>query len=589
MSNLQSRSTLSASPEHIRLRAICAGLAAAGVVASLALPSPAVLAAEPTVEIYSRDVSRTQAGFDQPGQVLNDASTIAVRSPMKGADATGGLRISVDHARPVGAVSELGKFFGSPKAVLTSCYDYGPYGPLLDIAAGIAFPPAAIGKTTSLRTLTLTNTGGEAVGFTGMATTLGDFSAISTCGGSLAAGESCTIELGFSPNSPGLRTGELVIPLDRTAGAITVPLTGKAAAVTVDAYRYPDCIEFPPTMVGQASSAQYWWYPDRVYIYNWSSEADLFVQGSPDSLNFKIRSSTCSGAIPADYSCQMVPWFTPKVAGPIQGTLYLPSNADVPLDPVILLGTGIAEPQGTLVKDPRALSFGQLEVGATSERQSVTITNESYFIDSAPLDDFSAPQAKALQSFYGPPVRINSVTIEGDYAMDHDCRYLEAGASCTINVTFTPTAPGDRPGYIQVNSDATNKALGIGLSGTGSQPAVADLVLSAYSVSFGSGVMGRPAESKEITLRNIGGADLTLLGMYITGDFSYKSDCPTVLPPAGTCKATISFQPSIPGARTGKFVVTSNATPSTDEASLAGNGCRPYGPPNSRVSDPGCS
>ncbi len=471
--------------------------------------------------------------------------------------------------------------------MLTSCYDYGPYGPLLDIAAGIAFPPAAIGKTTSLRTVTLTNTGGEAVGFSGMATTLGDFSAVSTCGGSLAAGESCTIELGFSPNSPGLRTGELLIPVDQGAGAVTVPLNGKAATGSIVAYRYPDCLEFPPTMVGQVSTTYFW--PYAVVVENWSSDKDLFVSPGPDTLSFKIRSNTCSPSLPADYSCEIVPIFTPKVAGPIQGTLYLPSNADVPLDPVILLGTGIAEPQGTLVKDPRALSFGQLEVGATSERQSVTITNESFLIDSAPLDGFSAPQAKALQSFYGPPVRINSVTIEGDYAMDHDCRYLEAGASCTINVTFTPTAPGDRPGYIQVNSDATNKALGIGLSGTGSQPAMADLVLSAYSVSFGSGVMGRPAESKEITLRNIGGADVTLLGMYITGDFSYKSDCPTVLPPAGTCKATISFQPSIPGARTGKFVVNSSDTPGTDEASLAGNGCRPFGPPNSRVSDPGCS
>lgn len=588
MSNSVIRTTPSASPDHLRIRGICAGLAAAGLVASLALPSPSVLAAEPAPEIYARDVSRNAPGFEQPGQVLNDASAIAVTTPMKVADSTGGLRITAEYARPVGAESEFGNLLATPKAVATSCYDFGPYGNLLNIAAGVAFPPAVIGKTASMRKLTLTNTGEQAVGFSGMATTLGDFTAVSTCGGSLGAGESCTIDLGFAPNDPGVRTGELVIPVDQAQGPVLVPLTGKAAT-GITAYRYPNCIEFPPTMVGSASSAQFWWYPDRVYISNWSSYGDLVVSGSPDTLSFKIRSSTCTDPVPPDYDCQIVPWFTPKAAGPIQGNLYLPSNADTPLEPVILLGTGIAEPQGTLSKDPRALNFGQLEVGKTSDPQSVTITNTSFLTDSVPFDGFSPPDTKAVTSFYGPPVRIDSVTIDGDYAMNHDCTHLDAGASCTINVTFTPTAAGDRPGYIQVNSDATNKALGISLAGTGSQPAVGDLVLSAYSVSFGSGVMGRPAESQVITLRNIGGADVRLLGMYITGDFSFTNDCPAALPPAGTCKATISFQPSIPGARTGKFVVNSSDTPGTDEAALAGNGCRPFGPPNSRVSDPGCS
>ena len=578
------RATSPKSLHDFRASKMSAGLAAAGLVASLFLPAPVALAADPAPEIYSRDATRAVSVIDQTGYLLNDAGSIAVTSPMAIAKGAAGLKLSVQSARLPGGSSRVAKLLSAPKAVQTSCYDYGPYGPLLNLQEGVAFPPAAIGGISTTRKVTVSNPGTEAVTFAGMATTSGDFTAISGCGGTLAAGQSCTIELGFSPTGHGSRSGELVLPLEAPAEWVTVPLTGKVANSAVYAYRYPDCIEFPPTLVGRYSTAQGWWYPDFVSIYNYYfSGGDLLVTPSSASADFRIRSNTCSKPLAPDDTCEIDLWFSPRTVGPIAGMLNLPSNSDYSLNPVVLLGTGLAEPQGTLYKNPSSVRFGLQIVGTTSDPQSITITNGNTLID-GPIAQVTEPKA-----LFGAPVRVDSVEVSGDYAIDHDCRYLEVGDSCTINATFSPTATGDRPGVIQVNSDATNGALGIALSGTGAQPALPDLELSAYSVSFGNGVMGRPSEAQTITLRNIGGANLTILNMFITGDFTQSNNCPAILAPAGTCEATIGFQATIPGVRYGKFVVLSNALSGVDEAALAGNGCRLFGPPGSRLSDPVCN
>ncbi len=78
------------------------------------------------------------------------------------------------------------------------------------------------------------------------------------------------------------------------------------------------------------------------------------------------------------------------------------------------------------------LQFVTDEVGKASESQTVTITN---------------PTAQ--------PVRIASVTATGTYTVSDTCgSELAAGASCTVTVTFIPTARGDRRGALTI-SDGT--------------------------------------------------------------------------------------------------------------------------------------
>ncbi|MGW1303330.1 discoidin domain-containing protein [Streptomyces sp. NPDC002514] len=99
---------------------------------------------------------------------------------------------------------------------------------------------------------------------------------------------------------------------------------------------------------------------------------------------------------------------------------------------------------GGLTGSPGVLSFAARVVGTTSPAQTVTVTNGG--ASAAP---------------------IGSVTVTGDYTQTNTCgTSLAAGASCTVSVTFRPTATGTRTGTLTVPSNDANSPLTVGLSGT---------------------------------------------------------------------------------------------------------------------------
>jgi NedA-like, galactose-binding domain len=56
------------------------------------------------------------------------------------------------------------------------------------------------------------------------------------------------------------------------------------------------------------------------------------------------------------------------------------------------------------------------------------------------------------------------VTVSGDYTQTNNCTTIAAGGSCTVNVSFRPTASGTRTGTLTITS---NGATTVALSGTG--------------------------------------------------------------------------------------------------------------------------
>ena len=63
---------------------------------------------------------------------------------------------------------------------------------------------------------------------------------------------------------------------------------------------------------------------------------------------------------------------------------------------------------------------------------------------------------------------VSSVATSGDFAHTNTCGpSIAAGASCTVSVTFHPTAVGSRTGTLTVTSNASNSPTTASLSGTG--------------------------------------------------------------------------------------------------------------------------
>ena len=89
---------------------------------------------------------------------------------------------------------------------------------------------------------------------------------------------------------------------------------------------------------------------------------------------------------------------------------------------------------------------------------------------------------------------ISSITASGDFAQTNTCgSSLAAGASCTVNVTFTPTASGARTGTLSIASNAPGSPATVALSGTGGSTGNANLALnqptstSGYTQTYASG------------------------------------------------------------------------------------------------------
>src|SRR5208337_3294665 len=96
---------------------------------------------------------------------------------------------------------------------------------------------------------------------------------------------------------------------------------------------------------------------------------------------------------------------------------------------ISLTGTGQA-PSVSL--SPSSLAFGGQMVGTTSAPQSVTLANTG-----------------------NGTLSITSISASGDFAETNTCgSSVAAGASCTISVTFTPTATGTRTGAVSITDNA---------------------------------------------------------------------------------------------------------------------------------------
>lgn len=101
-----------------------------------------------------------------------------------------------------------------------------PPGVSLAPVSPLSFGAEAVGQTSAMQTVTLTNNGGVALGIASIAIT-GDFTlAANTCGSSLAAGSACAMQAAFAPTAGGARVGTLTITDNAASSPQTLQLTG---------------------------------------------------------------------------------------------------------------------------------------------------------------------------------------------------------------------------------------------------------------------------------------------------------------------------------------------------------------------------
>ena len=99
---------------------------------------------------------------------------------------------------------------------------------------------------------------------------------------------------------------------------------------------------------------------------------------------------------------------------------------------------------------------------------ALSLTPSSINFGAQIVDTISAEQPVTLSNTGTAALNISGIETSGDFAQSSTCSsILAAGATCTIDITFTPTDTGQRMGDLTVNSNATSSPDIVDLSGTG--------------------------------------------------------------------------------------------------------------------------
>lgn len=276
--------------------------------------------------------------------------------------------------------------------------------------------------------------------------------------------------------------------------------------------------------------------------------------GAPTSAAFVLQTDKCTGiSVAPGASCSVSLIFSPTLnAGPQSGSIsILDSDLSSP-QTIALTGLATVAPVGVA---PASVDFATVEVGSSSAQETVMLTNT----DSRPLI-------------------VNGMVIVGqnpkDFAETNTCgSSLAAGASCSINVTFTPMATGARSATVVIMDDAAHNPQSVPLTGTGTEAAV---TLAPTSVNFKTQLVGTSSASKQVTLTNTGVGVLTISSISVTGanaaDFTETNTCGSSVAPLATCTINVTFSPTAAGSRSAAVSITDNAPASPQNVSLTGPG-----------------
>jgi Abnormal spindle-like microcephaly-assoc'd, ASPM-SPD-2-Hydin len=221
---------------------------------------------------------------------------------------------------------------------------------------------------------------------------------------------------------------------------------------------------------------------------------------------------------------------------------------------------GALAPSPAVKLNPGSLTFSNQEVGTSSAAQTITLTNTG-----------------------AASLTISNIAISGtnaaDFAQTNNCpSSLAANASCTINVTFSPTSTGSRTANLKLTDNADDSPQSIALSGTGytNAPAVS---LNPTTVNFGNQNSGASSPAQTVKLTNSGTLPLSISSIAFTGanasDFAQTNNCPSgsnTLAANASCTINVTFSPTATGSRTANLTLTDNAANSPQIVTLNGKG-----------------
>lgn len=167
--------------------------------------------------------------------------------------------------------------------------------------------------------------------------------------------------------------------------------------------------------------------------------------GGANQLDFSLAAGCTGVTVTPNSSCPILVTFTPSTTTTQeQATLCVPSNAASSPDCLVMTGQGVLP----VTVSPATIAFGNIRPNATSAAQTITFTNQT-----------------------GATVTFSSIAVTGgdstQFTKGTDlCGGSVANnASCTVQVTFTPNAPGGKSSALVFTDSATGSPHSVTLTG----------------------------------------------------------------------------------------------------------------------------
>jgi len=192
--------------------------------------------------------------------------------------------------------------------------------------------------------------------------------------------------------------------------------------------------------------------------------------GGTNAADYATPSGTClpTATVAAAANCSIDVVFTPHALGLSSGSIVIADSAFGSPQTVLLSGTG-GSPAAVL--SPTSLTFASQIINTASAAQMVTVTNSGN-VDTV----------------------FTSITIGGanvgDFAQTNTCpaapATLPVNGTCTISVTFTPTATGARAAEIDLADNVPGSPQVLALTGTGAPTTPPALTLNLGAAAGGS-------------------------------------------------------------------------------------------------------
>ena len=222
--------------------------------------------------------------------------------------------------------------------------------------------------------------------------------------------------------------------------------------------------------------------------------------------------------------------------------------------------TFTVEPPLTVIVTGGPLDFGNVATGANSSAHTLALRNTSGAALTGITFAFTSPL------FHRPAGAAAGTCVAT----------LAAGATCTINMIFSPTDTGLVNATLTITGSMVVTGSPVSLSGTG-VPAIAIGNVTGGPLAFGNVLDGTSSASQTLTLHNTGTGPLTGITLGFSAPTYTRSGgtCGATLGAGNTCTIIVVYSPTAPGLASATLTITGSVAVTGSPVSLSGTGIAP--------------